>query len=57
MSGCPRPSACIAVPYKLVDIAAHGVPVIVSLEELKGLGTAWMSEGWGVVVALHEVQP
>ena len=57
MPGCPRPSACITVPYELVNVAAHGVPVVVSLEEFEGFGTAWMSEGRGIVVALHEVQP
>ena len=57
MPGCPRPSACVAVPYKLVDVAAHGVPVVVSLKELEGLCAAWMSKGRGVMVALHQVQP
>ena len=53
MSGCPGPAACIAIPYKLVDVTTYSVPVVVSLEELEGLGTAWMSEGRGVVMALH----
>ena len=56
MSGCPRPSACVAFPYKLVNVAVHGVAVVVSLEEFEGLCAAWMSEGRGIVVALHKVQ-
>ena len=46
----------IAISYELVYVAAHGVPVIVSLEEFKGLSTAGVPEGWGIVVALHEVE-
>ena len=57
MPGCSGPSACITVSYELVDVAAHGVPVVVSLKEFEGLCAAWMSEGRGVVVALHEMQP
>ena len=56
VSGRPTTSACIAISYELVDVAAHGIPVIVSLEEFKGLSTAGMPEGWGIVVALYEVE-
>ena len=53
MPGCPRPLASVAVPYELVNIAAHGVPVVVPLEEFEGLCAAWVSESRSVVVTLH----
>ena len=56
MPGYPRSLAYVAVTYKLIDITVHGVPVVVMLEELKGLHAAWVSEERGIMVGLHQVQ-
>ena len=44
MPGCRRPSAGVAVSYKLVGDAAHGIPVVVALEDFEGLCMAWVSK-------------
>ena len=55
MPRCSRLSASVTVSYELVYVSAHGVPVVVSQEKFEGLSSAWMSEGWGIVVAMQEM--
>lgn len=49
-------ATCVAVLYILVHILAHLWPVIVSVEELKGLSSSWVSCRGCVMVVLKETE-